>query len=88
MGTNSEKTHPRFQRIYDNGQEGSHIHAEMDVLRVAKPGDVITVVRWNAKGEMTMSMPCRHCKAFISEAGIKAVYYTNWDGKFMKMRIE
>jgi deoxycytidylate deaminase len=88
IGTNSEKTHPRFHRTYENGEEGSHIHAEMDVLRVAKPGDIITVMRWDSRGDITMSLPCRHCQQFIREAGIKLVIYSNWDGNFETMRTE
>jgi len=87
IGTNSTKTHPKYHRVYSNGDEGSHLHAEMSVLRFSKPGDVITVMRWNSKGELTMSMPCTYCQEFIKDAGIKTVIYSNWDGKFCVMEL-
>lgn len=87
IGTNSFKTHPRFKRVYSDGQEVSHLHAEMDVLRFSKPGDIILVIRYGADGELSMAKPCEHCESFISDAKIKAVLYSNWDGNFEVMRV-
>ena len=45
VGENTNKTHPRFKRQYADGSWASHMHAEMNVLRFAKPGDEIEVLR-------------------------------------------
>lgn len=86
IGTNNSKTSPRFIRTYPDGTTGSHLHAEMDVLRFSKPGDVIEVIRWNKTG-MTMAKPCSYCQQFLKDAGIKHVIYTDWDGTKVKMKI-
>jgi len=87
-GTNSTKTNPRFARKQKNGTYDYHLHAEMDVLRFAKPGDVVYVLRFLANGELTMAKPCRFCQGFLAEAGIKKVYYSDWDGNFKKMTLD
>ena len=87
IGTNQDKTHPSFQRRYKNG-EAHNLHAEMDVLRFAKPGDTITVMRWSARGQLTMAKPCPHCQAFIKQAGITQVVYSDWDGNMQTMEME
>jgi deoxycytidylate deaminase len=87
VGTNSTKTHPKFVRVYNNGEIGYHLHAEMDVLRVSKPGDIITVIRWNALGNITMAKPCSHCMEFIRDAGIKKVIYSEWNSTFKAIKI-
>jgi deoxycytidylate deaminase len=84
VGTNSTKTHPRFLRTYKNGEENAGLHAEMDVLRFAKPGDTIIVYRFSSKGVLTMAKPCHHCERFIIEAGIKNVIYSDWNGEMIK----
>lgn len=88
IGTNVKKTHPKFVRTYEDGSVQGHLHAEMDVLRYSKPGDKITVLRFSPRGDLTMAKPCRFCQKFIREYGISEVTYTNWDGKFVKMRLE
>jgi hypothetical protein len=46
IGENTDKTHPRFKRQYSDGSWASHMHAEMNVLRFAKPGDELEVIRF------------------------------------------
>jgi deoxycytidylate deaminase len=84
IGTNQEKTHPHFQRKYKNGS-AHNLHAEMDVLRFAKPGDTIVVMRWSARGELTMAKPCKHCQEYIRKAGISEVTYSDWNGEMQTM---
>lgn len=85
IGTNSDKTHPRFKRTYKDGSCRSHLHAEMDVLRFAKPGDEIYVFRFSAEGDLTMAKPCRFCEKFIRDTKIKRVYYSDWSGNIVHM---
>lgn len=90
IGVNSYKTHPRFKREFRDGRKvtASCMHAEMDVLRFAKPGDILEVMRFPKKGtHMTMAKPCRFCEAEIKKAKIKSVRYTNWDGEWVEMKL-
>ena len=87
-GTNSSKTHPRFIRRYTDGSSGACMHAEMNVIRFAKPGDSIQVMRFKKRGEgMAMAKPCAHCMKHIREAGIKYVRYTNPEGDWETMKV-
>ena len=64
IGENTNKTHPRFKRQYEDGTWASHMHAEMNVLRFAKPGDEIEVMRFKrCSHETTMAKPCKLCMA-------------------------
>jgi len=85
-GTNSSKTHPRFGRVYSAGPREVHsLHAEMDVLRFAKPGDDLIVLRYKANGNLSMAKPCSECQRHIKEAGIRRVHYSDWSGDVVKM---
>jgi len=88
VGENTDKTHPRFSRQYDDGSWASHMHAEMNVLRFAQPGDEIEVIRFAKRDyEWTMAKPCLLCMAEIRKSGIKKVRYTNWDGEWETIKI-
>ena len=87
VGENTFKTHPRFKRIYPDGTTGSHMHAEMNVLRFAKPGDTIEVLRFLKTGGRAMAKPCGHCMKHIRAAGIKKVRYTNSDGNWEYFKV-
>ena len=81
IGENTNKTHPRFKRQYPDGTWGSHMHAEMNVLRFSKPGDEIEVLRYaKCNHSITMAKPCSICMKHLILSGIKKVRYTNWDG--------
>ena len=85
---NSYKTHPKYGRTYKDGTVQHHMHAEMGVLRFAKPGDFLEVMRWCRDGEtMTMAKPCDLCMKHIEESGISKVRYTNWDGAWETIKI-
>ena len=89
IGENTNKTHPRFRRQYDDGTWASHMHAEMNVLRFAKPGDEIEVMRFRrCSHKLTMAKPCQTCMSHIIAAGIRTVRYTNWDGTWKQINLE
>ena len=89
IGVNSDKTHPRFKRQYSDGTWASHMHAEMNVLRFAQPGDEIEVLRFTKKDQKrTMAKPCELCQKELHKAGIKKVRYTNWDGDWECLHID
>ena len=88
IGENTSKTHPKFKRQYSDGTWASHMHAEMNVLRFAQPGDEIEVMRFaKCSHELTMARPCKLCLEKIRQAGIKKVRYTNWDGEWETLLI-
>ena len=88
-GVNSNKTHPRFTRTYDDGTIASHMHAEMSVLRYARPGDEIEVMRFKkCEHGMTMAKPCVHCCKFLEQSGVSKVRYTNWDGEWEEINFK
>ena len=89
IGENTSKTHPRFKRQYSDGSWASHMHAEMNVLRFAQPGDTIEVVRFRkCDHKMTMAKPCEICMSEIKKSGIKKVRYTNWEGNWEEINVE
>lgn len=86
IGINSDKTHPRFKRKYDDGTWAAHMHAEMDVLRFAQPGDELEVMRFRkSDNKYAMAKPCKFCMKHIIEAGIKKVSYTDENGDWVDM---
>jgi hypothetical protein len=88
-GVNSYKCSTKFRRFYGDGQEGYHLHAEMDLIRKTKGLGVkeISVARFVKSGKATMARPCLHCQKFLKKAGIKKVRYTNWDGQWEVLKL-
>ena len=87
IGENTNKTHPRFKRQYEDGTWASHMHAEMNVLRFSEPGDEIEVIRFRkCNHKWTMAKPCHLCEEEIKKAGIKKVRYTNWEGNWENLK--
>jgi len=88
IGENTSKTHPRFKRQYEDGSWASHMHAEMNVLRFAQPGDEIEVLRFKKCDLMwTMAKPCVSCMEEMRKAGIRKVKYTNWIGEWEEINL-
>lgn len=84
IGWNSYKTHP-LMNYFDKDRGYPHLHAECHCLirqgtRHVKGLDLL-VVRLSAKNEFTMAKPCPYCTEFMSECGIRNVYYTGWKGE-------
>ena len=89
FGMNSSRSSTKFKRVYADGNEGFHLHAEMDLIRKFKPGEIreIRVVRFSKEGLPTMSKPCIYCQRFLRKHGVRKVYYTEWDGTWQIMRL-
>ena len=88
VGENTDKTHPKFTRTYDDGTIASHMHAEMNVLRFAQPGDILEVMRFKkCDHSFAMARPCLFCMKFIKDAGIKKIRYTNWAGTWEEINV-
>ena len=89
IGVNTLKTHPRFKRQYSDGTWASHMHAEMNVLRFAKPGDEIEVMRFKkCDHKLSMAKPCNLCMAAIIQSGIKVIRYTNRLGEWEIINVD
>ena len=87
VGENTNKTHPRFTRTYKDGSIASHMHAEMNVLRFAEPGDELEVMRFKkCAHEFAMAKPCLFCMKFIKESGISSVKFTNNFGEWEELK--
>lgn len=87
IGYNRSKTHPMALRHYPNGDTAAELHAEMDVLRFAREGDSIEVLRFKADGSHTMAKPCSFCQRIIAAMKIRQVRYTDWGGKWRVLSI-
>jgi len=87
IGTNSAKTHPAYGRKYPDGTHGYTMHAEMNVLRFAEPGDHIEVLRVSKGGDLTMAKPCVHCQRMMRYAKIRSVRYTGSDGSWETLKL-
>jgi deoxycytidylate deaminase len=88
IGVNTDKTHPKFTRQYPDGTSRSNMHAEMNVLRFAKPGDTLEVLRCRKSDEgFAIAKPCKWCVEHIRDAGISEVRYTNRSGAWEEMNV-
>ncbi len=87
VGINRNKTHPKARRTFSGGHEAACLHAEMDALIAAQPGDVLEVMRWLKDGSLTMAKPCEHCQRWIKASGVRKVRYTDWNGQWKEMRV-
>ena len=85
---NAQQNHPKFKRVYKDKVESYQLHAEMNVLRFSRPGDIIYVFRFLKDGTITMAKPCVFCQGFILKYGIKEVYYSDWNGNLKKLTRE
>lgn len=86
MSTNSKKTHPKFGRVYNNGNECYNLHAEMSALLWAKPGDILEVFRFHKNGELAPSHPCSYCMDAIRKNKISSIHYY-MNGKWIVEKI-
>ena len=88
VGTNTNKTHPKFKRQYPDGTYSAHMHAEMNVLRFAQAGDTLELMRFlKCAHEFAMAKPCHHCMEIIRDVGISSVRYTNYQGEWEELHV-
>tara|TARA_A200000159_G_scaffold152895_1_gene164317 strand:+ start:889 stop:1239 length:351 start_codon:yes stop_codon:yes gene_type:complete len=82
IGVNTSKTHPSACRTFPDGKSSAGLHAEMNVLRFARKGDDLEVIRFTKLGKMTMAKPCCFCQRLIKEKQIRRTRYTDWNGEW------
>ena len=70
------------------------VHAEIAALApLLKRRDIdwskvsIYVYREHKNGDVSCSRPCPSCMFLIKQLGIKNIYYTDWDGSFVREEI-
>lgn len=84
---NQRKTHPALKRLTDF----PFIHAESGVILGHGLDNCkelsILVVRMSSDGVLTMAKPCYVCVSLAEYAGIKDIYYTNWEGAIEQFKI-
>jgi len=96
-GFNSNKTsrvqkeYDRFRDIDDLTKYQPKVHAEVAALAplINHPNInwkhvSIYIYRELKDGTVSCSKPCPACMKLIRELGIKKIYYTEWDGSFVK----
>jgi len=96
-GFNSNKTsrvqkeYDRFRDIDDLTKYQPKVHAEVAALAplINRPNInwkhvSIYIYRELKDGTVSCSKPCPACMKLIRELGIKKIYYTEWDGSFVK----
>jgi len=89
IGVNQYRGTAKFRKRYHNSREFCYErHAEVDlILKLREIPDKIHVMRFLDNGQPTMARPCVHCQNFLRHKGVKAVRYTNWDGKWEELKL-
>lgn len=99
-GHNMNKTSPIqlrydiYREITDFNGYKPKAHAEMAALKpLIKRDDIdwskvsIYIYREWKNGVVSCAKPCAACEQLIRELGIRTIYYTDWNGYFVKEEI-
>ena len=74
------KTHTLMQKYNRNKSWAPGLHAEVDACIGVPWADLygadLYVVRILKNGDLAISRPCRICQRFITDVGIRRVYYS------------
>jgi len=88
-GCNQVKTHPMMLRFNNNFV--SSLHAEMHACIGVDPealfGSDIYVVRVRRDGSLGLSKPCKICREFLEELGIRRAFYSEGGDNFGVIRL-
>lgn len=82
-----EKTHPDAIHPKPSGVICRSTHAEHHALIYAKPGDELFVMRFYKTGGFCIAKPCPECQTRIAKLKLKAVWYTDFQGEWQKLKI-
>lgn len=80
------KSHPKSVDVY----EWPYPHAEWNAMNAIPRGSnpknlTVFVTRVLQNDDQAIAKPCRECHRFLTEMGVKAVYYTDNDGFVRRM---
>jgi tRNA(Arg) A34 adenosine deaminase TadA len=92
-GFNSySKTHPLQYKhsCLSNDRHGRiYLHAEISaIVKAKKEIDTLIVTRMLKDNSFAIAKPCPICQSAIREAGIRKVYYTNYNGELILLNNE
>lgn len=90
MGVNRNNPGYLKSRLYERFQG---IHAEVDAVRQCEPeelrgAELYVVGHRPRSGALITSKPCEACQAYLSDVGLKAVYYHGPDGVIRRMGLD
>ena len=88
--TNSYKTHPVQAKWAEKvGKKHCiHLHAEMNALiQSREEADTLVVARVLSSGNVGVSKPCKICRAYIEQTGIKKLLYINHNNEWVEERL-
>ena len=81
------RTHTKAERWFHYNS----IHSEFDVIRQVWGRDLseyyLVNIRVLMDGRLSLSKPCRCCANMLSEAGLKAIYFSRSDGSFGSLKL-
>jgi pyrimidine deaminase RibD-like protein len=81
----------RAGAVVSTGYNHGNIHAEYAALNQLWPserrGCRIWSIRITRGGKLAMAKPCCSCEAYLRENGIKAVWYSNGEGRMERMKL-
>jgi deoxycytidylate deaminase len=84
---NSLKTHPLLKQH----TKYPYLHAESAVifaLGIDKCSNLdLYVQRFRRDGRISMAKPCKTCMKIIKQANIRRIYYTNWSGDIIQLKV-
>lgn len=89
VGWNRDQNDPAHLDMVDIKRGKASTHAEVDAIRHAgdPKGATIYVARFTRSGSVSCARPCRHCLSQIELAGIRAVWWTDYNGKIGSIRL-
>lgn len=89
VGWNRDQNDPANLNVNDIRRGKASTHAEIDAIRHAGDprGATIYVARFTRSGAVSCARPCRHCLMNIADAGIKSVWWTDYDGRIGTIRL-
>lgn len=77
--------------VVSTGVNHDTIHAEVQALKKLWPdhrrGTTVVSIRMTRGGKLGLAKPCAECEAYMREAGVKTVLYSNAQGKMERMRL-
>lgn len=87
IGINRAKSSPKNKIIKTNNETvRCDLHAEVDAISCdLRSNDTLYVFRVRRDLKRTMAKPCSDCAYKLGLAGIRKVYYTDWNGDWQKL---
>lgn len=83
VGTNVRKTHPQAKAVgYMFDQRHSELDALIRVPRNNRNNLLLINYRFNKRGELRLSKPCKYCEPWVKQSFKEILFSTN-EGEFI-----